>query len=258
MVKYILVKDLGQITTICLNRPDKRNALHQEMILELSQTLSHLANNSCRVVIIQGAGEHFCAGGDIAWMQKIAESSHTENYTDAQLLADLIYQLYSFPKPTIVLAHGGVFGGGMGLLAAADIAIAAANTNFGFPEVKIGLIPSIVSPYIVNTIGERLAHYYFLTGDYFDVETAYRIGLIHRITDNESLIPEGMELALLLLNNAPRALKAVKELIRHVNKEKMSEALVQKTAENLAEIRASSEGQEGLKAFLQKRKPSWS
>ena len=150
MAEFILVKKLDAIATITLNRPEKRNAMHGPMIIALLQTIKMLASEDIRLLIINGAGENFCAGGDIQWMQEIAAGSEDKNYEDAQHLADLLYVLYSFPNPTMVLAHGATMGGGLGLLAACDIAIAAKGASFGFPEVKIGLTPSMISPYVIT------------------------------------------------------------------------------------------------------------
>lgn len=255
--ELILVSQAEGIATIALNRPEKRNAIHGPLINQLSAALNELAANDSRVVIITSSGDHFCAGGDIAWMQKMATGPEDENYDDAQLLADLLYQLYTFPKPTIVLAQGATMGGGLGLLAAADIAIATKNASFGLPEVKIGLTPSMISPYVIAAIGERAAYYYFLTGERFDAVMAHKMGLIHQIADADDLMNVGMTLALNLMQNSPGALVAAKKLIRYVAKEKITESLSQKTAQHLAELRRTPEAQEGLNAFVAKRKAKW-
>lgn len=254
----ILISKSQGIATLTLNRPDKRNAMNAELIRALSHALQDCADDKAvRVVMITGNGEHFCAGADIAWMQKIAIASQDENYDDAQLLADLMYQLHHFPKPTLVLAQGTTLGGGLGLLSACDIALAADNAIFGFSEVKIGIAPSIVSPYVIAAIGERAARYYFLTGERFDAKNAYRIGLVHQVTEAGALLTTGEKLAHTLLENSPHAMGAAKQLIRYVTAHEISENLSQKTAEHLAEMRATAEAQEGLKAFLEKRKPKW-
>lgn len=246
------------ITTLTLNRPDKRNAMDAQMIKELLNALQKLADDhETRVLMIMGQGEHFCAGADIAWMLKIAECSYEENVADAQMLAYLMYQLYSFPKPTIVLAHGVTVGGGLGLVAAGDIALAAKSASFSFAEVKLGIAPSVISPYVISAIGQRAAHYYFLTGDRFGAEEAHRLGLIHQFVENEALMSVGMSLAETIVKNSPNALIAAKQLIRRVNNEKVTENLVRTTAENLATLRASPQAREGLQAFLQKRTPQW-
>lgn len=257
MSEFISVTQADKIVTISLNRPDKRNAMHGPMILELLHALKVHATDGSRVLIITGNGDNFCAGGDIGWMQKIAAGSKDENHDDAQSLADLLYQLYTFPKPTIVLAHGATLGGGMGLLSAADIAIAAKNAKFGLPEVKIGLTPSMISPYVMAAIGERQAHYYFLTGEQFGADEAHRIGLVHQIIEPQALLSTGMTIANMLLQNGPNALIAAKHLMQFVAKQKITQELAQKTSEHLAELRATPEAQEGLRAFLDKRKPSW-
>lgn len=256
--EFILVSKSEGMATITLNRPDKRNAMNRQLIGELLQALHELAQDSqTGVLMINSQGDHFCAGADIGWMQAVAAASKDENYDDAQMIADLMYQLHTFPKPTLVLARGTTLGGGLGLLAACDIAIASKNAVFGFSEVKIGITPSIVSPYVVAAIGARAAHYYFLTGERFGAECAYRIGLVHQIVADNALIGSGLALARTLLENSPQAMAAAKQLIRYVATEKITEQLAQKTAEHLAELRATQAAQEGLKAFLEKRKPKW-
>lgn len=245
------------MTTLALNRPEKRNAMNKHMVEAILHAIQTASHDETRVLLIYGKGEHFCAGADINWMKEIASSSHDENYADAQMLADLMYQVYLFPKPTIVLAQGATLGGGLGLISACDIAIAASNASFGFSEVKIGLAPSTISPYVIAAIGERAAHYYFLTGERFGAEQAQQMGLVHQLTDDEALQSTGLALANTLLLNSPQALKATKQLIRSVSKEKISPELAQKTAEHLANLRSSPEAQEGLRAFIEKRVPKW-
>lgn len=256
-MEYILASQASGIATIALNRPDKRNAMHGPLISELSQAMKTFAHDDSRVLLLHGNGDNFCAGGDISWMQQIASGSAEQNYDDAQLLADLLYQLYTYPKPTIVLAHGVTLGGGLGLLAAADIAVAANNASFGLPEVKIGITPSMISPYVISAIGERYARYYFLTGERFGAEEALHMGLIHQVAETEALMSVGMQLAESLLQNSPQALHEAKQLIHEVGKQRISQNLVQKTAEHLAELRMTNEAQEGLKSFLEKRQPKW-
>lgn len=258
MFQYLQLANSNHITTLTLNRPDKRNAMDGEFVRELLKALEHIAvDTETRVLIINGNGEHFCAGADIQWMQKIATGSYNENYDDAQMIADLMYQLYTFVKPVIVLAHGTTVGGGLGLLAAADIAIAAKEASFGFAEVKIGITPSTISPYVLAAIGERAARYYFLTGERFGADEAHRLGLIHQVTTTDALLSTGLSIATVLLQNSPAALKAAKQLLRQVAKEKITPELAQKTAEHLANLRSSHEAQEGLRAFLEKRAPAW-
>lgn len=259
MFEFLLVTINNGIAVITLNRPDKRNAMNGNVIQELLRALQLIAEDeTARVVLIHGNGEHFCAGADISWMQQIATGSHDQNLDDAKALAELMYRLYSFAKPTIVLAHGATLGGGLGLLSACDISIASKNATFGFSEVKMGITPSTISPYVIAAIGERAAHYYFLTGERFDTVAAQSMGLVHKLTENDALLETGMSLANSLLLNSPHALAEAKKLIRFVSREKITQALVQKTAEHLASLRASPEAQEGLKAFTEKRSPNWS
>lgn len=258
MTEPILVTTKEMVSTIILNRPEKRNAMNGEMMKLLLDTLNQLKQDeSSRILLFRGNGDHFCAGADIEWMKRIAKYSFHENQQDAKLLADLMYQLYVYPKPTIALVQGAALGGGLGLLAACDIAIATSNANFGFPEVKLGIAASNISPYVLAAIGERAARYYFLTGEYFDANEAKRIGLIHRITEENTLLETGLSLCKTILSNSPQALTAAKQLILDVAKEKITTELSQKTADHLASLRHSDEAQEGLHAFLEKRKPLW-
>lgn len=256
--QYILVtreKGLGILT---FNRPDKRNAMHGDMLKEISAAMHEFERDEgVSVVMMNGNGEHFCAGADINWMKTVGTFSHEENLQDAEVLANLLKQIYEFPKPTIALAHGAVLGGGLGILSVCDIALAAKSTSYAFPEVKIGIAPSTISPYVIAAIGARAAHYYFLTGVRFDAAEAHRIGLVHQVTEDAALYQTGHALAQTLLQNAPRALAAVKQLIHRVASEKISSELSKMTARHLADLRMSDEAQEGLKAFLEKRAPVW-
>lgn len=254
----LLIKQEQGITTISLNRPAKRNALHGGLIRALLDAIKIIANDSTsRILMIRGAGEYFCAGADIDWMQKIALAPYEENRHDAAVLAELMYELYHFPKPTLVLAHGAAMGGGLGLLAVCDIALASHNTQFSFSEVKLGLAPSVISPYVLAAIGERQARYYFMTGVRFDAEEAQRIGLIHRLVAEKDLLIEGTKLADTLAQNSLDTLQEIKQLIRKVGGETISKDISHFTADHLARLRASAQGQEGLNAFIEKRKPHW-
>jgi methylglutaconyl-CoA hydratase len=256
--QFIVVSSSDGITTIALNRVEKRNAINAELIHELIRALSVIAaDGQSRVLLIHGHGDHFCAGADISWLKEMMNAENNKNYQDAYMLADLMYQLYSFPKPTIALAHGATRGGGLGLLATCDIAIATKSATFSFSEVKIGLAASTISPYVIAAMGERAAHYYLLTGEQFSAEEAHRINLIHQISEDEALMSTGITIAKILLQNSPNALIATKQLIRRVSREKISEDLSQKTAEHLVNLSTSREAQEGFKAFLEKRSPRW-
>lgn len=253
MFEFIRVNKADQITTITLHRPEKRNAMHGPLIAEVTQALHTACEDDTRILILNGDGDFFCAGGDIAWMQKIATATEAENIADAESLAFMLQQLYQFPHPTIVLAHGAAMGGGFGLVAAADIAIASTTTQFGLPEVKMGITPSIISPYVISAIGPRQSHYYFLTGERFDASTAYRLGLVHQVVEMDKLQETGMQLAKTLLKNGPEAMKAAKLLIREMTSQPVESTLSQQTARHLANRRRSAEAQEGLRAFIEKR-----
>jgi len=257
MTSYIKVTQFDKVTLLTLNRPEKRNALNAEVITEFHLTLKKISQDSSKILLINGEGDHFCAGGDIEEMQRNGLADEQVNLQDAELLAELLLTLYTFPKPTVVLAHGATLGGGMGLVTAADIAICSHEAKFGFPEVRIGLIPAVISPYVIAAIGKRNAQYYFLTAEQINAERAYQLGLILQKVDRNELINAGKNLANILLEASPHALHACKKLIRDMSMEVIDDTLAQVTAKTLAELRATRETQEGLSAFIEKRKPSW-
>jgi methylglutaconyl-CoA hydratase len=253
--KFILTKNVDGTFIITLNRPEKYNAMHGPFVHELIDAINtHASNKEIRVLIINANGKHFCAGGDIEWMQKMGECDLRENVEDARALADLLYQLYSFPTPTIALAHGLVLGGGLGLLAACDMAIATDDAEFQMPEVKIGVTPSMISPYVISCIGEKQTLFYALTGIRFDASRALAIGLIQQMTETSSLLAKGMMIADTLLQNSQSALVSAKALVRRVASEKITQALSNETATHLANLRRTSDAQKGLLAFIEKRK----
>lgn len=255
----IILSREGRLAGITLHRPEKRNAMNSQMLQELSAALKMLAEDeNVAVLMINGSGEHFCAGADISWMKSAGTLTADQNRKDAEVLANLLYQLYEFPKPTIALAHGAVLGGGMGIVSACDIALAATSSNFGFPEVKIGLAPSTISPYVLKAIGARKALYYFLTGTRFDAEEAKRVGLIHQVTEEDALYRTGHALAQTLLQNGPQAQIAIKQLVHDVIQQDITNESSKFTAAHLADLRVTEEAKEGLLAFLEKRAPSWS
>jgi methylglutaconyl-CoA hydratase len=246
------------IATISLTRSEKRNAMNGQMVVELREALKNAAlDPAVSVVMLQGDGSHFCAGADIYWMCDMARRSYDDNYQDALQLADLMYELYTLPKPTIVLAHGATMGGGLGLVAAADIAIGADDSTYGFSEVKIGLTPATISPYVIAAIGERLARYYFITGEAFDAATAQKNGLLHKVVPAATLTQQGMATAQQLMKNNLRAMVAAKKLVREIAEEPLNTTITRTTAGLLAKVRATPDAEEGLKAFIEKRPPRW-
>lgn len=255
----VLFSSANGIATITLNRPEKHNALNNVIIAELMIFFNKAREDkNCRVVILQAIGENFCAGADIAWMQKIAEVPKEDNLADAMQLAALLQLIYVFPKPVIVLAQGAIMGGGLGLISVCDIALVTTDASFSFSEVKLGISPSVVSPYVIAAIGERAARYYFLTGEKFAAEEALRIGLVHQVVAGDAAKNVTVTMANQLLKFSPAALAATKRLIRDVSSQVISKELIELTAKHLVDGRTSVAGREGLAAFLEKRPPEWS
>ncbi|HSN41207.1 MAG TPA: enoyl-CoA hydratase-related protein [Burkholderiales bacterium] len=244
--------------TVMLNRPEVHNAFDPGMVAALTKTLKKLeADRSVRAVVLLGAGKSFCAGADIAHMKKSAGYSAAQNFKAAQQTARMLYTLYRLEKPTIACIHGAVRGGGVGLAAACDIAIASRAATFRLSEVKLGVIPAMISPYVIAAIGERMAHRYMLTGEEFDAAEAFRIGLVHGITDDDKLGPVVSDMLSRLYSSGPDAVVAIKRLIPVSAHAPIGDKIVDETARRIARIRATKEAQEGLSAFLEKRKPAW-
>jgi methylglutaconyl-CoA hydratase len=259
MTDTLLVSEKNGMVILSLNRPEKRNALDGHLISQLLHAIQSASQRSTtRMLLIHGIGDHFCSGADINWMKHISLASQNNNLNDARILSRLMYQLHIFPRPTIVMAHGVTLGGGLGLLAACDIALAASDANFEFSEIKIGLIPAIISPYIISAIGERAARYYFLSGKRFNSEEAERIGLIHQILPHEDYQAAGLAFTHSLNAYSPLALHTAKQFVRQIAHSPITEELAELTADRLANLRVSPEAQEGLRAFLEKRSPKWS
>ncbi|HSW70074.1 MAG TPA: enoyl-CoA hydratase-related protein [Gammaproteobacteria bacterium] len=254
----LLTKPHDNICLVTLNRPEKRNAIDGALISEWMRVLHDLQNDvSIRVILLNGNGEHFCAGADMTWMQKMAKCSSAENKKDALQLAQLLKMIYTFPKPVIGLVHGAVMGGGLGVTACCDVVIAAENASFCFSEVKLGLAPSVISPYVVPLIGEKSARYYFLTGEKFDVNTAIQLNLVHQTVVLEKLFDSGLSLAKTFLSHSQNALMEIKKLLLRVAGNNVSEEMMNMTAEHLSLMRATDDAKEGLNAFLEKRLPKW-
>ncbi len=248
----------GGIATVTLQRPEIHNAFDDELVARLTREFQGLSRDTVvRVVILASTGKSFCAGADVNWMKRMAEFGQEENLEDAKALAGLMFTLASLRKPTIAAVQGPAFGGGVGLVAACDIAVAAEQAEFALTEVKLGILPAAVGPYIVSAMGPRQATRYMLTGERFGAARAVELGLVTEVTDKDNVLPRAREFAGMLMENGPRAMGEVKNLVRYVVGHERNEALMAQTAGHIARVRASSEGREGLAAFLEKRKPSW-
>lgn len=246
------------IATVTMNRPALHNALEDRMILQLTGALQAAgADPAVRVVVLAGAGRSFSAGADLDWMRRMAEASEAENLAGAERLAGLLRTLHGLPKPTVARAHGAAFGGGVGLVAACDIAIAAEEASFALTEVRLGLVPAVISPYVVAAIGERQARRCFLTAERLSAAEAERIGLVHRVVPPEGLDAAIEEVAAMLRAGGPAAQAAAKRLVAEVSGRSIDADLTRRTARRIAEIRATPEAREGVVAFLEKRRPAW-
>ena len=246
------------VATIRMNRPDVHNAFDDALIAALTAELRRLDGlPEARVIVLSANGKSFSAGADLGWMQRMATYSREDNLRDAKALAALMRTLDAMRKPTIARVQGAVFGGGVGLVACCDIAIASKEATFSLSEVRLGLIPSVISPYVIAAIGERAARRYFLTAERFDAAEARRIGLVHEVVEGASLDDVVASMTVHLLKGGPQALAAAKNLIADVSRRPMDDTLSAETARRIAAIRVEREGQEGLAAFLEKRKPDW-
>ncbi len=246
------------IRTITLSRPDVRNAFNDEVIAELKAAFDDASQaNDVRCVVLAAEGPAFCAGADLNWMRRMADYTRDENLADAGCLADMLHTIYTCPKPTVARVQGDVFAGGVGLVAACDMAISVDTATYCLSEVKLGLIPATISPYVIRAMGARASHRYFLTAERFNAVEAYRIGLVHEVVTADALDAKLQELTQALVSASPNAVKACKQLVQDVAEKDVDSALRARTVAGIADIRASAEGKEGVQSFLQKRKPNW-
>ena len=254
----IAIERSGAKATLFLNRPERHNAFDDSLIGELDAALAELAADpAVRIVLLAGKGKSFSAGADLGWMKRMASYGAAENEADALALGDMLHRLDSLSKPTIAIVQGAAMGGGAGLVAACDIAIAAEDAQFAFSEARLGLIPAAISPYVLAAIGARAARRYFLTAERFDARQALALGLVSAVLPGAGLAAEADRIADLLIANGPAAMAEAKRLIADVSGRPVDQALRAETARRIAERRASTEGREGVAAFLEKRKPSW-
>jgi methylglutaconyl-CoA hydratase len=252
------VEKQGAVARVTLDRPEIRNAFDDALIAALTKALRELdADGAVRAVVLAGSGAAFCAGADLNWMKRMANYGYEQNLADAQALAGMLRTLDRMAKPTLARVHGPAFAGGVGLVAACDIAIGVPEAKFCLSEAKLGLSPATISPYVVRAMGERMARRYFLTAEVFDGAEAARIGLLSGVVPLEKLDAEVDGILRHLTQGGPQAMAKIKDLIRTVSAGAVDDAMIGDTAQRIAEIRVSPEGREGVASFLEKRKPGW-
>ncbi|EED34449.1 enoyl-CoA hydratase/isomerase [Luminiphilus syltensis NOR5-1B] len=253
-----VVDDRG-VATVTLDNPKKHNAFDDTIIGELTEAFTAVDDNAdVRVMVLASAGNSFSAGGDLDWMKRMAGYTREENLQDARALAEMLRVLSTISTPTIARVQGPAFGGGVGLVSCCDMAVASARATFSLSEVKIGMIPATVSPYVVAAIGARAARRYFVTAERFSAEQALALGLVSEVVTTESELDDALNMLITtILANGPAAVAAAKNLVSEVEGSTNQTELIELTSQRIADIRVSKEGQEGLGAFLEKRKPSW-
>jgi len=255
----LAIERQGPLGLVTLNRADRHNAFDDALIAELNEALQALeAEDGIRVVILAAAGRSFSAGADLNWMKRMAAYSMEDNRRDALALGTLMRTLAQLAKPTIARVQGAAYGGGVGLVACCDIAVATQDATFSFSEVKLGLIPAVISPYAIAAIGERAARRYFLTGERFEAAEAWRLGLVHELCRDADDMDEKIGTIVdALLACGPVAQREAKDLVRAVAGRPVTAELIEDTAERIARMRSSPEGREGVGAFLEKRRAAW-
>ena len=248
----------GVVARITLTQPEVRNAFSDEVIAEITAAFTEVgARTDVRAVVLAAEGPAFCAGANLNWMRRMADYTRAENIADAGKLAEMLRVIYACPKPTVARVQGDVYAGGMGLVAACDMAVAVDTAGFCLSEVKLGLIPATISPYVIRAMGPRAAHRWFLTAERFGAAEAHRIGFVHEVVSAERLDATVADLLKALTSASPHAVKACKQLVQDVAERDITRLLIERTVEGIADIRASDEGKEGVQSFLNKRKPAW-
>lgn len=255
--KTLLVDEADGVVTVSLNRPDVANAFNDELIAEAIDLFQSIGERNARVVVLGGAGANFCAGADLGWMSKMVSYTRDENIRDSSLLAKMYALINQCALPLIARVQGAAIGGGVGLVSVADVAIASRETKFGLSEVKLGILPAVISPYVIAKIGETHARSLFLTGERFDAERAMRIGLVHRLADDATGLDAAVnETIAQIRTSGPQAVRECKKLVAHVASHSLADS-VPYTIEAIAARRVSDEGQAGMGAFLKKEKAPW-
>ena len=255
--KTLLVELADGVLTVTLNRPEVHNAFNDELIAEAIDLFSSIDTGAARVVVLKGTGKNFCAGADLNWMSRMVSYTRDQNVRDSSLLAKMYALMNECPLPVVGRIHGAAIGGGVGLVSVCDVAISLSTSQFGLSEVKLGILPAVISPYVIAKIGQTHARALFLTGERFDAERARHIGLVHRVVDSEAELDAAVyETVTQLKTSGPEAVRECKKLIAHVASHELADA-VPYTIEAIATRRVSAEGQEGMKAFLEKGLASW-
>jgi methylglutaconyl-CoA hydratase len=256
--KVLLSIDARGVATVTLNQPEIHNAFDDKLIIQLTDIFTNIGQNEdIRVMVLAAAGKSFSAGADLNWMRRMANYSYEQNLADANVLANMFFILNTIDKPTIARVQGAAFGGAVGLVACCDMAIGSKLSKFCLSEVKLGLAPATISPYVIDAIGARVARRYFTTAEVFSARRARRLGLLSEAVVEEELDSTIENLIEHILKNSPAAVRAAKQLVFDVQKQPISDELLAKTSEKIAELRVSEQGQEGLNAFLQKRQAKW-
>lgn len=258
-MEYLKTQTRQGVHTVTLARPEVRNAFNEALIGEIRQAFEAAgADPAVRCIVLAAEGKAFCAGADLNWMRRMADYDREQNLQDAGELARMLATIDQCPKPTVARVQGDVYAGGMGLVAACDMAVSLDTAGFCLSEVKLGLIPATISPYVIRAMGARAAQRYFLTAERFDAVQALRLGLVSEVVASEAALDEQVQgLCQALLQASPNALRACKQLLRDVTGREIDAALIERTVAGIADIRASAEGKDGVQSFLQKRKPGW-
>jgi methylglutaconyl-CoA hydratase len=255
---FLLERMPHGVTKLVLNRTHCHNAFDDKLIRQLTDEIKALEQDSdTNIIVIAAKGKSFCSGADLNWMKRSANYNQEQNYADAMDLAELMQSLYSSKKLTIALVQGNAFGGGVGLLACCDIVLASDAANFCFSEVKLGLVPAVISPYVIKAIGERQSKRYFTTAELFNAEQAKAMQLVHEVFSHDKLEQQAEDYLNKLVKNGPQAMQKAKALINQVSDKTINQELIKQTSEIISQVRVSDEAQEGIKAFLEKRSPNW-
>jgi methylglutaconyl-CoA hydratase len=258
MTPTLSIERHGAVAHVYLNRPEVRNAFNDGVIRELTATFRMLGNEpDLRAVVLGGHGKAFCAGADLSWMRAMSGYDWNQNRADAQGLADMLWTLYACPLPVIGRIHGDCYAGGVGLAAVCDVVVAVEDAGFCLSEARLGLLPATIAPYVVRAIGEQASRRYFITAERFDAARAHALGFVHEVCSADALDTTVARIVDLVVANGPAAVKACKQLVKDVAAVPINDALRGETARRIADMRASEEGKEGVKAFLDKRDPAW-